>query len=117
MIVSGIVRFASPHYQLLRRSLHFAASLLAQLQREQERRRHAREQIQPDQLRAGTAIEFQRGQTRSGTEAAAGAAPPLPGQAAINQMMANAAAKAAALAAGTLNTGGAKRSKWDSSGK
>ena len=82
----------------------FAASLLAQLEREQARKKQGREQLRPDQLRAGAGVEFQRGQGALGVLPTAAAA--LPGQAAINQMMANAAAVATAAAS--------KRTKWDS---
>jgi hypothetical protein len=85
--------------------VNFSGSLLTQLERDQEKKKQAREQIRPEQLRAGAAIEFQRGQAGLGIMPAAlagqkGGTATLSAVMAINQAAAVAAA--------------AKRSKWDS---
>ncbi|GAX82668.1 hypothetical protein CEUSTIGMA_g10094.t1 [Chlamydomonas eustigma] len=79
-------------------------SLLTQLERDQEKKKQMRDQIRPEQLRAGAGIEFQRGQAGLGILPAAlagqkGTTTSLSAVMAINQAAAVAAA--------------AKRSKWD----
>lgn len=94
-----------------------AGALMQQWEREQDRRRVARENVRPEQLRAGAAIEFQRGQGALGAlpVAASGSTNDLRHQSLVNTaMLRQQAALQAALA---VNMQAVKRSKWDAGAK